>query len=354
MRHTDGFVLVSLLMLMLGGCGDDRRRKTVINEPNEVVLTMKDQITGQPRHVLSTENTLLVTIEAVSLVPDLVIHEAMVDTTFWLPSMRVASSDGGLGVDNQPFDRGSFRLIGTPNNQLLSIPVVQDRADFIIFADTSEVTKDINILATTTGPPNSLNLVNQGALIEREMRVTLRNLLVSSSRNPTPHYIPTSYIDFTIILDPPPVVSTVATRPTRDYRASGKGAADVLAEFVIAEHSGQADTDTDIVRISARMLTAGVTRLTLVDETGARAADTQNVTSVSDSVDFEFTSPLRINSSRSRRLSIVGDIANSPNVGSVVILEVRTIRLRSKTGQGFAIEGPVQANGQPVVFSALY
>lgn len=345
---------MGLLLLTLFGCGDDRRRRTIINEPNEVVLTMKDQITGQPRHVLSTENTLLVTLEAVAIAPDLVIHEAIVDTTFWLPSMRVASSDGGLAVDNQPFDRGSFQMIGTPNNQLLSIPVAQDRADFILFADTSEVTKDINILATTTGPPNSLNLVNQTALISREMRVTLRNLLVSSSRNPVPHYIPTSYIDFTIILDPPPVVSTVASRPTRDYRALGKGVADVLAEFVIAEHSGQADTDADILRISARLLTTGVSRLTLVDETGARVADTQQGTSVSDSVDFEFTSPLRINSSRSRRFSIVGDAANSPSIGSVVILEVRTIRMRSKSGQGFAIEGPVEANGQPVVFSALY
>lgn len=345
-----------LFLFVLNGCADDSRRGNPLGGlPTEVVLNLKDHVNSIPPHVLSTENTLLSTIELVALVPDVVVHEMIVDTNFALRSMRAVGSDGALAVDNYPDYRTSFRLIGQPNDRLLSIPTIQLHSDIILTADTSELTRDINILAVSSGPVNPTNIIGQSAVIERELVVTVRELVVSSSINPAPHTVNVSYISFSVILDNQPVVASVGTRPTRDYRSVGKGTADVLAEFVIAETSGQTETDIDLLRLNARLLTTGLSRITLVDETGSRVADTQQSSFISDSVDFEFISPLRINASRSRRLSIVADVTNSTLVGSVVITEVRTMRFRTvKSGQGFAFDGPVDTNGQPVIFTALY
>jgi hypothetical protein len=341
-------------LLFLVGCSDDSDRGNPLGGlPTEVVLNLKDHLNTVPPHVLSTGNTFLATIECVALVPDVVIHEIIVDTNYALQSMRAVGSDGGLAVDNYPLYRTTFRLIGQPNNQILSIPTVQLHSDIVLSADTSELTELINVLAVSGGPANVNNIVGQTQVIERELVVVVREMVISSSINPVPHVINVSYINMTVVLDSQPRVMSAGTLPTRDYRSVGRGGSDVLAEFVIAETSGLAETSVDLIRVNARLLTTGLTRVTLVDEAGSPVATTRQSVLVSDSVDFEFISPLRIDSSRSRRLSIVADV--SLFVGSLVVTEVRTMRFRTaKSGLGFSVEGPSDVNGQPVIFTALY
>lgn len=307
------------------GCGKDSR--TVYTAPNEVVVSVKEDFNNPDRHVLSTQNSLLTTLEVVSLAPDVIIHEMHFSTSLPLERMRVASSSGFRAQhDFTPFNSFNFRLIGTDGGQIERLTGVQERRDILIYADTSDYK-------------------------ETPLRLTLTGMVISSSANPSLHTIPTGYIDLTVNLDAAPFIAVQAVDELKDYRTQGRGNADVLAEFIISEVSGEAAAD--LIQVYARLLTPGVTDISLVNLTGSSVADTEVSGFFNTDVTFQFLTPLRLQPGGSQRLRIIGNLTNAPSV-DVVALEVRSLEFLSERKQAFTVDGPEDANGQPVTFIVVY
>lgn len=323
--QSRGRTIVLLGLLWLSGCGKDR--DTAFYAPNEVVVAVKEDFNIPDRHVLSTQDTILTTLEFTALSDDVVIHEMVFDTSLGLQRMRVASSDGGRAEDESiNFYRNSFRLFDQDGDPIMRIPLQQQRRDLIVYADTSDYKN-------------------------AQIRVILRHLVISSRNAPGLHVLPINYIDLTIHLDPAPLIAVQAIDENRDYRNQGRGNADVLAEIVVSEISN--DAPADLVQVHARLLTPGVTAITLVNANGSSVADTETSGFFNTDVTFQFITPLRFQPGTSHRLRIIGNLSNSPTI-DVVALEIISLEFLSERRQTFSARGPEDANGQPVTFIAVY